>query len=98
MDPRPVRVAGARESAGAREGGIAGPGVLEVMPPETAASPSRWRWAADCLRLGVREGEQLYAPVDAKLLVDVPQVGFHRIDGQVQLPGDLPVGLPGPGQ
>src|SRR6266699_7340573 len=87
----------ARVRRGAREGGVAEPGALGVMPPETASSPSRGDWAADCFRLGVREGEQLCAPVDAKLLVDVPQVGFHRVDGQVQLRGNLPVGLPGPG-
>src|SRR6516164_10404516 len=49
-------------------------------------------------KLRVREGRQLDAAVNAELGIDVPQVGFHRVDGQVQLLGDLPVRLPGPGQ
>src|SRR5579863_508484 len=47
--------------------------------------------------LSVQAGGQLDPAVNAELDVDVPQVGFHRVDRQEQLRGDLPVGLPGPG-
>lgn len=48
--------------------------------------------------VGVDAPGELPSAADAEFLVDVPEVGFHCFDGEVELVGDFPVGSAGLGE
>jgi hypothetical protein len=60
-------------------------------PPQTANNCASIANLMLFFTVRYRAFGQLPATTDAELLIDVAKVGFHGLDGEMELLGDLPV-------